>query len=105
MFGLNGGKAEGWRGAEGDAPAVGEQDNTTASHMWARGGVGVKAAGAAHSGIVIRGGGMQLIRFREMDHSLKSSPREALTQNTPVTVWLFKLGEFKKAPQRSFKPL
>lgn len=65
MFGLNGGKAEGWRGAEGDAPAVGEQDNTTASHMWARGGVGVKAAGAAHSGIVIRGGGMQLIRFLE----------------------------------------
>lgn len=55
LFGLNGGRAEGWRGGEGDAPAVGEQDNTTASHMWVR-GVGVQAAGAAHSGIVIRGG-------------------------------------------------
>ena len=55
----------------------GGQDNTTASHMWVRGvgeGGGVSsAAGAAHSGIVIRGGGMQLIRLREMDHSLKSS--------------------------------
>lgn len=59
--------------------------------MWVTGGVGVQAAGAAHSGIVIRdewglGGWMQLIRLREMDHSLKSSLREALTQNTPVAV-------------------
>lgn len=47
LFWLNGGKAEGWRGGEGDAPAVGEQDNTTASHMWVGGvvveGEGVKA--------------------------------------------------------------
>lgn len=40
-----------------------------------------------------------------MDHSLKSSPWEASTQNTPVTVWLFKLEEFIKAPQKSFKSL
>lgn len=40
LFGLNGGKAEGWRGGEGDAPAVEEQDNTTASHMWVSGGGG-----------------------------------------------------------------
>lgn len=50
-------KQRGGGGGEGDAPAVGEQDNTTASHMWVKGGVGVKAAGAAHSGIVIRGVG------------------------------------------------
>lgn len=64
--------------------------------------MGVKAAGAAHSGIVIRGGGMQLIRVREMDHSLKSSPWEALTQNTPVAIWLLKLKEFKKSPTDVF---
>lgn len=52
-----GGKQRGGGAVERDAPAVGEQDNTTASHMWVRGrGVGVKAVGAAHSGIVIRGG-------------------------------------------------
>lgn len=99
---MNGGKAEGWRGGEGDAPAVGEQDNTTASHMWARGG-GRQGCGGCTQWHCYKGGGMQLIRFREMDHSLKSSPWEALTQNTPVTVWLFKLEEFKKGPQKSLK--
>lgn len=29
-------KQRGGGGGEGDAPAVGEQDNTTASHMWVR---------------------------------------------------------------------
>lgn len=32
-------------------------------------------------------GGVQLIRVGEMDHSLKSSPWEALTQNTPASVY------------------
>lgn len=108
LFGLNGGKAEGRRGGEGDAPAVGEQDNTTASHMWARGGEGGRqGCGGCTQWHCYKGGvgGMQLIRLREMDHSLKSSPWEALTQNTPVTVWLLKLGEFKKGPQKSFKSL
>lgn len=68
-------------------------NKTTQRHLTCGGtggGVGVKAAGAAHSGIVIRGrgGGMQLIRLREMDHSFKSSPWEALTQNTPVAARL-----------------
>lgn len=53
LFGMNEGKAVGWRGGQRDAPAVGGQDNTTASHMWAKGGI--QAAGAAHSGIVIGG--------------------------------------------------
>lgn len=46
-------KSRGVRGGQRDAPAVGGQDNTTASHMWVIEGVGVQAAGDAHSGIVI----------------------------------------------------
>lgn len=85
LFRLNGGKAEGWGGREGDAPAVGGQDNRTASHMWAGGG---RARGLweLHT-VALLQGGVQLIRFGEMDHSLKSSPWEALTQNTPASVY------------------
>lgn len=103
LFGLNGGRAEGWRGGEGDAPAVGEQDNTTASHMWTRGGWGGRpGCGGCTQWHCYKGGGMQMIRLREMYHSLKSSLRDALTQTTPVAVWLFKLEGFKR-PHRSFK--
>lgn len=70
LFRLNGGRAEGWGGREGDAPAVGGQDNRTASHMWAGGG---RARGlwGLHT-VALLQGGVQLIRFGEMDHSLKS---------------------------------
>lgn len=78
---MNEGKAAGWRGGQRDAPAVGGQDNTTASHMWAKGGV--QAVGAAHSGIVTRGGWMQLIRLREMDHPHPHTPPP--TPNPPLT--------------------
>lgn len=66
-------------------------NKTTQQHLtcgWGGGGGGGGRQGsrAAHSGIVIRGGGMQLIRFGEMDHSLKSSPWKVLTQNSAVTV-------------------
>lgn len=48
----------------------------------------------------VGGGGTQLIRFGEMDHSLRSSPWEALTQNTPASVWFFKLEESKKPKKK-----
>lgn len=35
------------------------------------------------------GWGVQLISFGEMDHSLRSSPWEALTRNTPASVCCF----------------
>lgn len=83
----------------------GTRQQNSISHVgWRR--EGTRLVGAAHSGIVTRGwvgvevGGMQLIRFGEMDHSLQSSPWEALTQNTPASVWFFKLEEFKKPKKK-----
>lgn len=62
---------------------------------------GHEACGGLHTVALLQGGGgVQLIRFGEMDHSLKSSPREALTQNTPARVWLFKLEESKKEDEK-----
>lgn len=62
LFELNGAKAEGRRGGsgsrEGDAPAVGgtRQQNSISHVGWGR-RRGHRAVGAAHSGIVMRGGG------------------------------------------------
>lgn len=89
----------GWRGR--CSSCGGTRQHNSISHV-GEGVVGVQAAGAAHSGIVIRGGGMQLIRLREMYHSLKSSPWEALTQNTRVAVRLLELEGFKR-PHTGFK--
>lgn len=57
----------------------GTRQHNSISHVGEEcGGVGVQAVGAAHSGIVIRGGGMQLIRLREMDHSPQILPLGSL---------------------------
>lgn len=81
LFGLNGAKAEGWggRGVEREMLQLwGEQDNRTASHMWGGGGGGATGPWGLHTVALLWGGvgagGMQLIRFGEMDHSLNSSP-------------------------------
>lgn len=101
LFRLNGGRAEGWGGREGDAPAVGRQDNRTASHMWAGGG---RAQGlwGLHT-VALLQGGEQLIRFEEMDHSLKSPTPGRLDKEHPCQcIWLNKMEESKKA-KRSCK--
>lgn len=103
LFGPNGGKAEGWRAREGDAPAVeGTRQQKSISHVGGGGGH-TRLGGCTQWHCYEGGGGMQLIRFGEMDHSLKSSPWEALTENTPVTVsWLFLEAPLKQAMDQSF---
>lgn len=49
-------KQRGGGGREGDAPAVGEQDNRTASHMWAGGGR-VRGLWGLHTVALLQGGG------------------------------------------------
>lgn len=100
---LNGGKAEGVEGLRGRCSSCGEtRQQNSISHVggWGVGSGAHKAVGAAHSGIVIRGvGGWDAADkvWRNGSFPQNLPPLwEAWTQNTPVTVWLFKLREFKK---------
>lgn len=78
---------KGWRGRW--SSCGGTRQHNGISHVGERGGrQGSGGCTQWHCYKGEGGGGMQLIRLREMDHSFKSSPWEALTRNTPVAARL-----------------
>lgn len=79
----------GVEGCRGRCSSCGGQDNSI-SHVGVGGG-GRPGCGGCTQWHCYKGVGMQLIRFGEMDHSLKSSPWEALTLTTRAAVGLMKL--------------
>lgn len=95
LFRLNGGKAEGWGGREGDAPAVGGQDNRTASHMWAGGGR-ARALWELHTVALLQGGGAADKVWRNGSFPQILPLGSLDTEHSCQCIWLFKLEESRK---------